>query len=154
MAKAKGRGNEETVAGYFRKVFAENPRLLSGRSNKALLERWLKDHPGQTEVPQKVKANLSNVKSLLRRQARKGGRSKKAEAPEPTRAEMAGNSAPKRAAATNNVPAEAPPSPLEQLEEQIDECLSLAKSLDRDRLSHVISMLRHARNLVVWEHGR
>jgi len=65
-----------------------------------------------------------------------------------------GNSAPKRAAATNNVPAEAPPSPLEQLEEQIDECLSLAKSLDRDRLSHVISMLRHARNLVVWEHGR
>ena len=146
--------NEESVAGYFRKVFEENPKWLRGRSNKELLERWLKDHPGQKQVPAKVKANLSNVKSLLRQQARKGGRSKKAEAPEPTRAEMAGNSAPKRAAATNNVPAEAPPSPLEQLEEQIDECLSLAKSLDRDRLSHVISMLRHARNLVVWEHGR
>ncbi len=148
MAKAKKNG--ESVSGYFRKVFAENPKLLSGRSNKELLERWLKDHPGETDVPQKVRANLSNVKSLLRQQARKGGRPKKAAAAgEPTGAQMAEHSAPKPAAAS-----QAPPLPLEQLEEQIDDCLSLAKSLDRDRLRHVISMLRHTRNLVVWEQGR
>jgi hypothetical protein len=87
-----------------------------------------------------VRANLSNVKSLLRQQARKGGRPKKA-------GTMAEHSAPKLAATSK-------PLPLEQLEEQIDDCLSLAKSLDRDRLRHVISMLRHTRNLVVWEQGR
>ncbi|HKI38322.1 MAG TPA: hypothetical protein VKA46_41115 [Gemmataceae bacterium] len=149
MAKAKGNG--ESVSGYFRRVFAENPKLLQGRSNQVLLDRWLKDHPHETEVPQKVRANLSNVKSLLRQEARKGGRPKQTAATsEPTGAQMAEHSAPKQTAATND----APTSPLEQLEEQIDDCLALAKSLDRDRLSHVISMLRHARNLVVWEQGK
>jgi hypothetical protein len=150
MAKAKGDG--ETISGYFREVFRENPKLLQGRSNQELLERWLKDHPGEREVPQKVRANLSNIKSVLRKQApKKGGRPKKtAGTPEPTGAHMARQSAPNPVAATNS----AAPSPLEQLEEQIDDCLSLAKSLDRERLSHVISMLRHARNLVVWEQGR
>ena len=149
MAKAKDNG--ETISGYFRKVFQENPKLLQGRSNQELLERWLKDHPGQREVPQKVRANLSNIKSVLRKQARKkGGRPKKtAEGFDPAGTKGAGQSAPGQAA-TNSVV----PSPLEQLEEQIDECLSLAKSLDRERLGHVISMLRHARNLVVWEQGR
>jgi hypothetical protein len=148
---AKARDDGETISGYFRAVFRENPELLHGRSNKELLARWLKDHPGEKEVPQKVKANLSNIKSVLRTKARaKGGRPRKvAEAPEPTGAQLAGQSAPKQGAASNTAG-----GPLEQLEEQIDECLSLAKSLDRERLSHVISMLRHARNLVVWEQGR
>jgi hypothetical protein len=140
------------VASYFKKIFKENPKLLRGRSNKELLERWLLDHPDEKEVPQKVKANLSNVKSVLRKQGRKAGRPKKSagDMSGQTGAEMAGQSAPKQAAATNNTPT----SLMEQLEEKIDDCLSLAKSLDRDRLSHVISMLRHARNLVVWEQGR
>jgi hypothetical protein len=140
------------VSGYFRKVFKENPKLLSGRSNTVLLERWLADHPGEKEVPQKVRANLSNIKSVLRQKARKkGGRPKKtAEVSEATETQAAGHSALKQAAATNN----SAPSPLEQLEEQIDDCLSLAKSLGRKRLAHVISMLRHARNLVVWQHGK
>jgi hypothetical protein len=151
MAKAKGKGNEETVSGYFRKVFQENPKLLSGRSNKVLLERWLADHPGEKEVPQRVRANLSNIKSVLRQKARRGGRPKKtAETP------MVEHSAPKKAPASNGQAdtGEQTVSPLEQLEEQIDDCLSLAKSLDRHGLSHVISMLRHARNLVVWQHGK
>jgi hypothetical protein len=157
MAKAKGdsentKGDGQTVSAYFRNIFAENPGLLEGRSNQELLDRWLKDHPDETKVPQKIKANLSNIKSVLRQKARKkkGGRPPKAQAAEPTRVEMAEHSSPKRASATNNTPL----TPLEQLEEQIDECLTLAKTLDRDRLSHVISMLRHARNLVVWEEGR
>jgi hypothetical protein len=129
--------NEESVSGYFRKVFAEKPKLLRGRSNKELLERWLQDHPGHKEVPARVKANLSNVKSVLRKKARKGGRPKKAVA-----------------AATPAAANSAAVSPLEGLEEQIDDCLSLAKSLDRHRLGHVISLLRQARNIVVWQEGK
>ena len=44
----------ETVSGYFRRIFKENPRLLKERSNDELLRRWLADHPGHREVPQKV----------------------------------------------------------------------------------------------------
>jgi predicted SnoaL-like aldol condensation-catalyzing enzyme len=54
---------KETTAGYFRKIFEENPKLLNERSNKKLLKRWLADHTGQTEVPKSVKANLANLKS-------------------------------------------------------------------------------------------
>src|ERR1700747_2060583 len=60
----------ETTAGYFRKVFQENPKLLTERSNKKLLQRWLADHPGETTVPKKVKANLANLKSVLRSKKR------------------------------------------------------------------------------------
>ena len=42
---------------------------------------------------------------------------------------------------------------LESLEEQIDECLTLAKNLDREGLSSVINLLRRARNEVVWKIG-
>jgi len=31
--------NSESIAGYFRKVFAETPKLLKTRSNAELLER-------------------------------------------------------------------------------------------------------------------
>src|SRR4051794_28182770 len=33
-------GNVESVAGYFRRLFDENPQLLKERSNEALLQRW------------------------------------------------------------------------------------------------------------------
>ena len=42
---------------------------------------------------------------------------------------------------------------LESLEEQIDECMTLAKNLDREGLSSVINLLRRARNEVVWKIG-
>src|SRR5947209_4936632 len=79
MARKKsGAGNRstngaggESVAGYFRKVFQEQPRLLHETSNQKLLDRWLADHPGQTEVPKSVKANLANLKSVLRSKQRK-----------------------------------------------------------------------------------
>jgi hypothetical protein len=43
---------------------------------------------------------------------------------------------------------------LQPLEEQIDDCLSLAKHLDREGLAHVIQLLRRARNEVVWKLGQ
>ena len=127
----------ETVSGYFRRVFGENPKWLKTRSNDAVLARWLQDHPGETQVPEKVRQNLSNVKSVLRKANRKKpGRPKKEGRPaEPT-------SAPRSAVRG-----------LESLEEQIDECLTLAKNLDREGLSSVINLLRRARNEVVWKLG-
>jgi hypothetical protein len=36
---------------------------------------------------------------------------------------------------------------------QIDECLTMAKTLDRSGLEEVIHHLRRARNQVVWKQG-
>src|SRR3954465_7716544 len=80
-------GKGESVAAYFRKVFAENPRLLKERSNDELFRRWLADHPGHEEVPQNVKTSLQNIKSVLRnkkgKKGKKGSVQPAAEAPQP-----------------------------------------------------------------------
>jgi hypothetical protein len=129
----------ETIAGYFRKIFAKKPSLLKGRSNDELLKQWLADHPGEKEVPRSVKNSLQNIKSVLRSKGRK--KTKASEA--------------MQAAASPSMPPvkKAPLSKLEGLEEHIDECLSLAKSIDREQLRDVIHHLRRARNLVVWQTG-
>ena len=129
----------ETISGYFRKLFKENPRWLNERSNQVLLDRWLQDHPGETKVPEKVKQNLANIKSVLRKQARK-------KKPGPKKGSQP----------THATPVETPRKPvrgLDRLEEQIDECLSLAKYLGREELASVIGLLRRARNAVVWKLG-
>src|SRR5262249_48182663 len=111
------------------------------RSNDELLNRWLADHPGEKEVPQRVKQILSNVKSVLRKKGRKRGRP-----PKPQQNLDAASAA--------AAPLRKHPRGLEQLEEQIDDCLTAAKGLDRDGLEHVIRMLRQARNAVVWKLGQ
>jgi hypothetical protein len=47
-----------------------------------------------------------------------------------------------------------PTRQLEALEEQIDDCLSAAKALDREGLGDVIGLLRRARNQVAWKMGQ
>jgi hypothetical protein len=137
---AAGQDNQgENVSGYFRKVFAENPGWLDTRSNDAVFARWLADHPGEITVPEKVRQNLSNVKSILRKQSRKKAARRK-----------------KGSQAVKAAPAASPVKVvrgLGTLEEQIDECLTLAKVLDREGLANVIALLRRARNEVVWKTG-
>ena len=41
----------ETVSGYFRNLFEQNPNWLDERSNQRLLDRWLRDHPGSRKFP-------------------------------------------------------------------------------------------------------
>ena len=139
--QGNGQPGGETISGYFRQVFKDNPKWLAGRSNDEVLARWLKDHPGEKEVPKKVKQNLSNVKSVLRQAERKksGAPKKESISAEPTAALTA---APRKGVRG-----------LESLEEQIDECMTLAKNLDREGLSSVINLLRRARNEVVWKMG-
>jgi hypothetical protein len=135
----------ESVAGYFRKVFKENPAWLKERSNDKLLQKWLADHPGEKAVPATVKSNLSNIKSVLRSKKRKKvARVAQADPPAATPA------APQAKVA--RIPTGG--SKLEALELQIDECLIAARHLDREGLHDVIGMLRRARNAVVWKIGQ
>jgi hypothetical protein len=133
----------ESIQGYFRRVFQENPGLPRSRSNEDLLNRWLADHPRETAVPRAVKVGLQNVKSLLRSKGRKRRALRAAAA---AAAAPPGTPAPRRPAARR--------SGLEVLEEQIDECLAAARTLDREGLEDVISLLHRARNEVVWKMGQ
>jgi hypothetical protein len=144
------RQNGNSIQGYFRAILADRPDLVAMRSNEAIFEKWLADHPGHTEVPQQVKNGLSNVKSALRNKVRSGkkkrGRPRKS----------AVSTEPFAAATSTPVAARAPvvskltrSDALESLEEQIDECLSVAKRLDKEDLEKVIVFLRRARNAVV-----
>ena len=137
-----GQPEGENISGYIRRLFKENPKWLATRSNDEILARWLKDHPGEKEVPHRVKKNLSNVKSLLRQ-----ARGKKPGEPK-QESQLAGPTAATSAAAPRKGV-----RGLETLEEQLDECLTLAKNLDREGLSSVINLLRRARNEVVWKMG-
>jgi hypothetical protein len=104
---------EETVSGYFRRLLEQNPAWLTGRSTQALLDRSLRDNPGQREVPDRVRQNLSNVKSVLRKKLRgKAGGPKR-------------ESQPVVAATPAAVPRRGV-GRLELLEGQIDECLASA----------------------------
>jgi hypothetical protein len=132
-----------SVAGYFKAILKANPELLDGRSNDELLLRWLKDHPGDKVIPDNIKASLANVKSILRKRKRKKPGRKKATAFE---------SSPAVTAAAQVAP-KTSTGGFVQLEEQIDECLTSARSLSNERLANVIALLRKARNEVVWKLG-
>ena len=142
-AKPGGPEKGESVSGYFRTIFDESPGLLDTRSNDELLTRWLKDHPGDKEVPERVKKILSNVKSVLRSRGRHKERGRPKTAPVQ--------------AGTTTIGVEAPHAKvrsLASLEERIDDCLYYAKSHHRDDLDAVVRLLRDARNRVVWTMGQ
>jgi hypothetical protein len=134
MAK-KRRKNGESQSGYFRRIFQENPQWLHEKSNDAILARYRADHniPDGEGLPRNVRNNLANLKSNLRKQGRDQGGSRGTTKP------AASGAGAKR---------------LETLEEQIDDCLTLAKTIDRDLLGSVIKHLRSARNNVVWLTGQ
>jgi hypothetical protein len=136
-----GGDGKETTAGYFRKIFHDNPQLLNERSNKKLLKRWLADHPGVSVVPKSIKANLANLKSVMR--------SKK-------RTKVAARAQQKLSPGQEHKVATVPTgdTQMELLEHHIDECLILAKSIDRELLQSIISHLRQARNETVWKIGK
>jgi hypothetical protein len=136
---AEAKNDPESVSGYFRRIFDENPKLLESRSNDELLQRWLADHPGSKEDPERLRQILSNVKSVLRKRGRR-----KTAAAKPQ-----GRHLTTRAAAR-----ETPLDKLEFLEERIDDCLTIAKLMDQEGLGSVIQHLRRARNEVVWKLGQ
>jgi hypothetical protein len=129
MAKAQSKSGE-SVQGYFRKIFDENPKLLRKRSNDELFQRWLKDHPGTSDVPTKVKQGLANLKSVLRNR-RKTRKKIRAEGP------------------VEKPSAKIPAASLIRLESLVDEALVYARHLDREGLDDIIRNLHTARNTVI-----
>jgi hypothetical protein len=142
---------DETTGGYFRRLFKENPAWLKGRSNDEVLNRWLTDHPGHREVPGNIKAHLSNIKSTMRSKKRRRVAQRTAEAQPNGAVSQPGHTA-AVTLATKRKPTGT--TKLDELEYQIDECLILAKHMDREELHEVISHLRRARNAVVWMIGQ
>src|SRR5262249_18543287 len=61
----------ESIRGYFTKLLKSHRSWVTERSNTAIFDQWLKDHPGHTEVPKQVKQGLSNIKSVFRSKLRK-----------------------------------------------------------------------------------
>jgi len=140
-ASGKGGGS---IQGYFRPIFKENPRLLKIRSNESLYERWLRDHPGEKEVPVRVRQGLANLKSVLRNRRRRRRRLRQEES----------GSAPNGGVSAVGLRSSTRGSTgLTRLEAQIDEALILAKQLDPTGLDDVIRLLRTARNRVVVRLG-
>ncbi|HXG10613.1 MAG TPA: hypothetical protein VNK04_12700 [Gemmataceae bacterium] len=133
MAKTRTARKGESLGGYFRKVFAEHPEWLDMKSNELIKARFEQDHPGQEFTP-KIRANMANIKSILRKKMQKGG---------------ARVGRPKAAAAVNSGG-----QGLEGLELAIDNCLSTARELDPVGLADVINYLRRARNALVWHMGQ
>jgi hypothetical protein len=146
-AQANG-AQKEGVAPYFRPILLGNRKLLKTRSNKELLTRWLADHPGHKNVPENVKSGLANLKSVLRKKLR-GRRGRKAAAVAATGIAVAVAAKPAMPLLSKT----RADSKLEQLEMQIDDCLTMAKIIDREGLDPIIKILRRARNAVVWKLG-
>lgn len=135
--KRRGR-KRKSISGYFRQVITDNPQWLDGAgTNELILAQFQQDHP-RKKVNNKIKSNLANVKSVLRKLKRKKG----------------GLRAAPHLLAARSTPGFAASRSLPGLEEYIDECLMLAKSIDREGLAHVIRLLRDARNEVVYKTGR
>jgi len=141
MAKVKRRRKRRgKISSFFRPILEAEPGLLYSTSNEDLLGRWTKAHPSHTEkMLRKVRQNLANLKSQMRKKDREeGGKGRKAAA----------------AAAGTAKAAHGGRATMDRLEEYIDECLTIAKNLDRAGLGDVIKLLRHARNEVVWKMGQ
>lgn len=142
--KTKAKDTGESIYGYFTRVFDAHPEWLKEKSNAAVLERYRKDHGlgPDAAIADNVKQGLANAKSQRRKKhgiKRRRGRRRAQEQP---------------AAAANSAKPARTRLSLDTLEEHIDECLGMAKSLDREGLTEVIRMLRRARNEVIWKGGQ
>jgi hypothetical protein len=143
MAKKRKRSGGN-VSAYFRTVFGDQPQWLDLKSNDDVIARFRTDHgmAADADVGQSVKQIMANMKSIMRKETRRGSKVK------------ARLGRPPKALAVA-VMATAPGKPrLDTLEELIDDCMVIAKGLDREGLDTVIRLLRHARNGVVWKMGQ
>jgi hypothetical protein len=129
-----------SFASVIRGYFEENPDWLEGPSNQSLIQRYLKDHPGEewTKKHQQGAANektkLRKKKGLVRRKRRKGAVTA-----------GAGDSPVTRVRTSM--------SALEQIELLIDDCLSVAIRQNNPALEAVVKHLRVARRGVAWAMG-
>jgi len=141
MAKKK-----VSMSSIFRAIYEADPSLLPLPTNDDVYKRF-KVKTGQ-EITDNVKQINANLKSIMRKEH---GVSKASNGKPAGKKVRVGRPAATTAPVHVTVAVHAPASKLEQLEENIDECLTFAKNLDRTGLESVIHNLRRARNEVVWK---
>jgi len=142
---ARGKRGGESVGGWFRETFTANKDLLKSGTNAEVIVRWLKDHPGQ-DMDGRVKGIMANVKSQMRSKFKMGKlRGKKRRKAGADGAVVGGGTMVAVKPRTR--------LSLDDLEGAIDDCMTMAKNINRERLVSVLQHLRKARNLVVYEGG-
>lgn len=141
MAKRKRDGSGSWS--YLNKLFDEHPEWLEQRSNDLILARYREDHglAADTPIEKAVKNNLANLKSVRRKKLRDAGKPRAVAAVKHTAVAVETVASPRRT------------SKLEDLELLIDDCLTMARNLNRDGMDEIITMLRRARREVVWKMG-
>jgi hypothetical protein len=111
---------EKSTAAYWKRILHEHPEWVEeAGSNAKLAQLWLSDHPGHTEMPKKIRQNLANIKSMIRRERREEQQAKaSARRKEQKAAAGAGQRPPNVSQA------------YEALEIKIDKCMAQAWALD------------------------
>ena len=131
----KRRAREGSLSAEIREVFMGNPKLIKLRSNDEVRQGWRDRHQGK-DLPKNFDTVLANVKSNMRRK-KKGKRGR----PPGTRGDL------------HAAPPLSGDRKLTVLEERIDDCMMMARSMHRAELDEVARMLRRARNKVVLMAG-
>ena|ERR1051326_7472945 len=129
MGKRKGK---PSMLGIFKQYFQAHPEWLRTRSNDAVLAQFKADHPS-TEVSTKIKQAMFNAKNWARK-----GKNVHRRRRRKVEAIQAAIKAPQRR-----------PDALQLLENQVDECLAMARTIGRETISDVIDHLHRARNRLV-----
>ncbi|HZT78896.1 MAG TPA: hypothetical protein VFA26_01635 [Gemmataceae bacterium] len=139
---AKQQAEAANRSAFWRELFTNHKELLEARSNNACREYFRQAHG--REMDEKDNQAMTNVKADLRKKFGIRAKGKKRKRAAKGAAPVAAD-----AATAHKVSL----SSLEQLEIAIDNCLSMARHLDPERLDKAIRSLRAARNNVVYLQG-
>ncbi len=134
MARRR-RKNGPSLASIFTQYFLDHPDWLNAGKNEIVIKQFTIDHPS-LEVDKRVKQAMYNVKSRMNKGEVGLKRRKQSKMAARQLVAAAGRS-------------DRPLAPLAMLEEQIDDCMILAKQIGRERMDHVLHALHSARNAVV-----
>jgi hypothetical protein len=139
MAKTRTRKRKNTTSAYFRRILTDKPEWLREKSNDLILDQYRRDKGKNPDAPISIKVRniLSNIKSVIRKELGMGA--------------YAGR---KARALAKTTPSGGLTQRLEDLEEQIDECMVKAISISAEIMESVIRLLRKARREVVWKLGQ
>jgi hypothetical protein len=121
-----------SLLGIFKDYFTEHPDWLQTRANDSVVARFAADHP-DIAVDKRVKQAMFNAKNYMKK-GNKGKRGRRA-----------------KVAIINAAIASPQPktSALQILENHVDDCLAMARTIGKESLGAVISHLHRARNMLV-----
>jgi len=128
MAKRKG----PSLLGIFKQYFSDHPEWLRTRSNDDVMAQFSKDHP-KIAADKRAKQAMFNAKNHMKKgkKGRLGRRQKVAEITAAMKEPQASNGA------------------LQILENHVDDCLAMARTIGHEAIRDIINHLHRARNMLV-----